>query len=533
MSSDKISRHDSDVKDPVEAHDDVKKPSTPEERQARLKAAMAEDPGLSGWNARAIKFYLIVLCITCCSGDSGFDGTVMSGINAMTQYQHYFGLAEAGPKTGIVFGIYTIGNLVGAFPASYLPDRIGRRYTMFFGNLVLVIGAILTATANSSGRFLGGRFLTGFGVACAGAAAKSYLAEVTPPQTRGRYLGILNSFFYVGQITATGMMIGTQKMQSENSWRLPLYIQAIPAGINVIFIHFCPESPRWLYTVGKMDEAKAILARLHSRDNDINSPLIRLEVEEIEEHVKIGGADKTWWDFRPLFRTKADRARMWMVILIGAFGQLSGNGMITYFLPILLKNAGITSDSKRITLNFVNSVTSMIGAVTGAYLVDSFGRRKLLLSSTTALVVILAIACGLLSNPGDNQVRANAGITFIYLFMVVFSFGWTSMQALYPAEVLSYQMRAKGLAFLAIVAQASSCINTFGLPVALSKIGWYVYLIFCIWDLFEVIVIYFTVVETKGLTLEEIEEVFSQDDPVKYSIEHNFKAKPEASPSHA
>lgn len=60
-----------------------------------------------------------------------------------------------------------------------------------------------------------------------------------------------------------------------------------------------------------------------------------------------------------------------------------------------------------------------------------------------------------------------------------------------------------------------------------------VYLIFCIWDLFEVIVIYFTVVETKGLTLEEIEEVFSQDDPVKYSIEHNFKAKPEASPSHA
>lgn len=61
--------------------------------------------------------------------------------------------------------------------------------------------------------------------ACAGAAAKSYLAEVTPPQTRGRYLGILNSFFYVGQITATGMMIGTQKMTGENSWRLPLYIQ--------------------------------------------------------------------------------------------------------------------------------------------------------------------------------------------------------------------------------------------------------------------------------------------------------------------
>jgi len=97
---------------------------------------------------------------------------------------------------------------------------------------------------------------------------------------------------------------------------------------------------------------------------------------------------------------------------------------------------------------------------------------------------------------------------FIYLFMVVFSFGWTSMQALYPAEVLSYDMRTKGLALLTLVSQAASCINTFGLPSALEAMGFWVYVLFCVWDLFEVIVIYFTVVETKGLTLEEIEDVF-------------------------
>ena len=70
-------------------------------------------------------------------------------------------------------------------------------------------------------------------------------------------------------------------------------------------------------------------------------------------------------------------------------------------------------------------------------------------------------------------------------------------QALYPAEVLGYQARAKGLAFLGIVTQVASCINTFGLPVALDKIGWKVYLIFCIWDLFECVVIWFMMVETK------------------------------------
>lgn len=70
-----------------------------------------------------------------------------------------------------------------------------------------------------------------------------------------------------------------------------------------------------------------------------------------------------WWDFRPLFRTRADRYRAWMVILMGAFGQLSGNGLITYFLPVLLRNAGITSQNKQLTLNFVNSVTSFLGAL--------------------------------------------------------------------------------------------------------------------------------------------------------------------------
>lgn len=122
----------------------------------------------------------------------------------------------------------------------------------------------------------------------------------------------------------------------------------------------------------------------------------------------------------------------------------------------------------------------MIGAVAGAFLVDSFGRRRLLLSGTSALVFILAIASGLLSHPETSSVRANAGITvsiytrtivgllmvdpflpfpqFIYLFMVVYSFGWTAMQAVYPAEVLTYEMRAKGLAFLAIVTQVSTCV---------------------------------------------------------------------------
>ncbi|KAK0188147.1 general substrate transporter [Armillaria mellea] len=490
-------------------------------RQATLNAAIDADPGPKHFSLAAIQLYLIALVVCFCSGDNGFDGTVMGGINTMSQFQVFFGMKDDAAKTSIVFGIYTIGSITGTIPAAYLPDKYGRRFPMWIGNAILILGACMSANAKSMKMFLVGRWLTGklacAGCACAGAAAKSYLAEISPAKYRGAYIGFLNSFYYIGQMAASGMMVSTGNYASDYSWRLPLYVQVIPAALNFFFVYFCPESPRWLHSVGRGHEARHILAKYHSATGDPNSPLINLEMREIEEKIEIEGQDKRWWDFRPLFATRADRYRAYMVILIGSFGQLSGNGMITYFLPVLLENAGIESQSKRLTLNFVNSVTSYIGALGGAFTVDHFGRRRVLLTGTIAITAILAIGTGLLSKDDGNSARANAGIAFVYLFMVVFSYGWTSMQALYPAEVLGYQARAKGLAFLNICTQGSTLINTFGLPVALERIKWKTYLIFTIWDTFECVMIYFFVVETKGLTLEEISEVFEQPNPRKYS----------------
>ncbi|KAF8917115.1 general substrate transporter [Mucidula mucida] len=493
---------------------------TPAERQEALDAATRIDPGPAHFSLAALQLYLVALVACFCSGDNGFDGTVMGGINAMKQFQDYFGLSGAGTKTSIIFGIYTMCVLHSNERASYLPDRFGRRFPMFLGNIILCVGAIVSANSTSMKMFLVGRWLTGLGCSLASTAAKSFLAELSPAKHRGAYMGFLNSFYYVGQMCASGMMVSTGNFSSNYAWRLPLYIQLVPAALNVICIWFCPESPRWLYSVGKEDQARRILAKYHSATNDLHSPIIDLEISEIKEKIEIDGQDKRWWDFRPLFATRADRYRTYMVILIGTFGQLSGNGMITYFLPILLRNAGITSQSRQLTLNFVNSVTSYAGALAGSFTVDRFGRRKVLLAGTIAITCILALVTGLLgSSTSSNTTQANAGISFIYLFMVVFSFGWTAMQALYPAEVLGYQARAKGLAFLNICTQASSCINTFGLPVALEKLTWKVYLIFTIWDAFESVVIYFFVVETKNLTLEEISEVFEQPNPRNYSIQ--------------
>ncbi|KAF8885092.1 general substrate transporter [Gymnopilus junonius] len=489
-------------------------PRTPTERQIALRAALEIDPGIQRFSWTAIQMYLVTLVVCCCSGDSGFDGTVMGGINSMKQFQRYFGLTGVGSQTRYfpsLFCPFMVLKLK-IVTTAYFPDKYGRRFSMFFGNAVLIVGAVLTANSTSKRMFLLGRFLTGLGSSCSGASAKSYLAEIVPAHSRGAYMGFLNSFFYVGQMSATGLMVATGRIKSDLSWRLPLYVQAVPAAINVAFIFFCPESPRWLYSIGKALRAREIIAKFHSRTNDINSPLVDLEMREIDEKIQTDGINTRWWDFRPLFKTRADRYRAYMVILIG---QLSGNGLITYFLPILLKNAGVVSQDRQLTLNFLNSITSyaiwvqliFLSFLQGSVTVDRYGRRKILLLATSLMIIVLTAVTGL----------ANLGIIFIYLFMVVYSFGWTPMQALYPTEVLSYEARAKGLAFLGIVLHGASLINTFGLPVALQNLGWKVYLIFLVWDVFELIIIYLFVVETKGLSLEEINEVFEDPDPRTYS----------------
>lgn len=147
-----------------------------------------------------------------------------------------------------------------------------------------------------------------------------------------------------------------------------MYLQCGPAGINLIFILFLAESPRWLYARGKHQQAREVLARFHSKTGDIHSPLIDLEIHEFEQNIDMAGTDREFWNFKTLFNTFGARYRFGLCGIVSVWGQLSGNGLITYFLPVLLGQAGITSTDRQRVLNLANSVTSMAGALTGEIL---------------------------------------------------------------------------------------------------------------------------------------------------------------------
>ncbi|KAG6910991.1 hypothetical protein DXG01_006045 [Tephrocybe rancida] len=514
-----------EVNEKASIHDVPQDAKVLEVQNADFALALSTGPQLSPYSKKSLQLFAILLVSFMGSLSNGFDGSVMSAVNGMEQYLNYFGINGAdagggvGTKTAIIFGIYSIGSIVGVLIAGPMADRFGRRGGMALGSLIIIVGAIVVTVAKTTDYLLGGRFVLGFGVAITTTAAPAYVVEMSPPQWRGRLTGLYNTFYYSGSILCTGITIATGRKSGTVSFRAPLAIQIAPAGILLIFVYFIPESPRWLMSVGRNDEARHILAKYHG-DGDSNAPLVQLEWKEYEEAVKLDASDKRWWDYSELFNSRNARYRTFMMLLMGFFGQWSGNGL-GYFLTILFQAAGVESQDRRLVLNFANTLISAGGALIGTSLTDKVGRRTMWFWGTLCCSAMLAIVTGCTAkfgNTGANVTGANTAIAFIFLFGFVYSLTYTPLQALYPAECLEYNTRAKGMALYAFAVSCASFVNTYAGPIALGKITWKYYIVYVAWDLFECVVIWFCAVETKGRTLEELDEIFASPSPVKASI---------------
>ncbi|ESK95148.1 mfs lactose [Moniliophthora roreri MCA 2997] len=488
--------------------------------------ALSSGPKLSATSPRSIQLFLILLVAFMGSMSNGFDGQVMGAVNGMHQYLDFFGIPQdegggVGTPTALIFGIYSVGSIVGVLVAGPLADgKFGRRGGMFIGSLIIVIGAIVVTAAQNRDYLLAGRFVLGFGVSITTTACPAYVVEMAPPQWRGRLTGLYNTFYYAGSILCTGISIGTGKLSSTASWRAPLGIQIGPAAILAIFVWFLPESPRWLMSVDRKDEARKILAKYHG-NGDENAPLVQLEWKEFEESIRLDASDKRWFDYSELVNTPNARYRTFMMVLMGFFGQWSGNGL-GYFLTVLFGNAGVRSQDRRLVLNFVNTIISALGASIGTSLSDTVGRRKMWFWGTFGSACMLAIVTGCTAKFGlegsHNIAGANAAIAFIFLFGFVYSLAYTPLQALYPSECLAYNTRAKGMAMYSLAVSCAGLVGQYAGPIALQNISWKYYLVYVFWDLFECVIIWFFAVETKGRTLEELDDIFESPNPVKTSL---------------
>lgn len=463
-----------------------------------------------------------------CSCANGYDGSLMTGINAMTFYQGHFHPGTTGQSTSLIFAIYTVGQMVAAWLAGPLTDRYGRRVGMASGGCFVILGAILACFAKDLSMLVGARFVLGFGICIMTTAAPSYAVEIAPPQYRGRMTGFYNTGWFGGAIPAALIVYGCQNIGSNWSWRIPLLLQCVPSAAVICSIAFIPESPRWLFAQGRTEEAHAFLAKYHG-GGDSNNAIVQLQIREFSEAIAMNGTDKRWYDYSGLFKTSNARWRTLMMIFMGVFGQFSGNGL-GYFNTVVFDNLGYTDVKTQLALNIGGQLISATGALTAMALTDKMRRRPVLIYGTAACAALLGINGGLSTafSKDTSNIRLGQGsLAAYYLFNLVISFTYTPLQALYPVECLETTSRAKGMAMYAFTVNAISFINLYATPIALGNIkNNYIY-VFVGWDFIEALLWYLFAVETQGRTLEELEDIFSSSNPVKASKQPLTPSHPE------
>lgn len=330
-----------------------------------------------------------------------------------------------------------------------------------------------------------------------------------------------NTLWFSGAIISAGSARGGLNTGGDYSWRLITWLQALFSGLIVLLCMLIPESPRWLYVNNKQDQAKAVLAKYHGEGNP-ESAWVKLQLHEYEECLDLDGADKRWWDYRALFRNRAAVYRLTCNVVVSIFGQWAGNAVLSYFLGSVLDTAGYTGSIAQANITLINNCQQFAFAILGACLVDRIGRRPLLLFSFTGCTVVwlgMTIAssefaksyAGIDENDKaiyTNHAASKASLAMIFIFGAIYSVGITPLQALYPVEVLSFEMRAKGMAFSNLAVNAAGLLNQFAWPVSMEKIGWKTYIVFTIWDAIQVLVVYVLIPETKGRTVSFLILVF-------------------------
>ncbi|KAK7018321.1 MFS domain-containing protein [Favolaschia claudopus] len=471
------------------------------------------DPNRRWYNNKRLVIlnaWIALLLVT--STASGYDGSMMNGLQSLPQWEGYFNFPTKG-KLGLLGAIQNIGSLAGYPFTPYLCDGIGRKPTVFIGALFMVIATGVQTAAQSVGMFIGARFLVGFGLTFAASASPMLIAELSYPKYRAPLTSTYNSLWHLGSIIAAWATFGSFKIQSTWAWRIPSVLQAAPSVVQVFLVWFVPESPRYLVRKGKEAQALEILAYYHA-DGDENDPLVRYEFEEIKAAMEFDRAVAANVGWKAFLSSKGNLKRLRIIIAIAFFSQWSGNGLAGYYLNKVLSAIGITNPTTQLLINGILSIWSLVCALAASSMVEHFGRRTLFLASASLMTVcftLQTVCFARFTISGDNN-AAHGFIAFLALFSAAYNLAFSPLIVTYALEILPYNIRAKGFNIFNITISATLVFNQYVNPIALAALNWKYYVVYCVWLVCECIFLYFYLVETKNHTLEETAAIFDGED---------------------
>jgi len=403
-------------------------------------------------------------------------------------------------QKSILVSILLIGAMVGALGSGLFVDRIGRKNSLLLNNILYISGPIMACAAHNFSTLLAGRFITGLAVGIASSVVPLYISEVSPPKLRGSYGLLRQSTVTLGIMIPSLIAFGLLKY--HNGWRYTLAISTVPSIIQLIMGYWFVETPRWLISKNKMEEAERVMKKLEPH---LSSDQIKVEITKIRQNIVEQEGSNGWLQLLQLKLIK--------IYFIG-FGlnmlqQFVGINCVIYYSGTILEDAGFNKN-QAVLISALVGIPQLIMLLISVWFIDRFGRRPLLCSGLVGMMVGLGLLGYSFYGNGASGVltshwKGYLAVAGMIVFKLFFSLGLGPIPAIIAAEIFPSKVRGKAMAVASLLNWLANFIVNISFLHLLNNIGQAgTYWLFGGVSLLTLIFVIVFVQETKGVSIEEL-----------------------------
>jgi len=458
----------------------------------------------------------------------GYDTGTIGGVIASTQFKEDFGgpqpdgTIDLSTSTQSLFvSILSAGTFVGALAGAPISDILGRRWGLQVAMVIFILGVALQvgAPAHNEAMFVVGRVIAGLGVGIISTIVPMYQSETAPRWIRGAVVSGYQWAITIGLLLAAIVNNSTNGRSDTGAYRIPIAVQIAFAIMMSIGLFFMPESPRWYIRQGKTELAAKSLARLNS--TDVDDPVVRSELADIQTNLdlELTHGNGGYIDcFRP--NSRRYLARTLTGTSLQGFQQLTGINFIFYYGTRFFQST--QTGANPYLFSIASNVVNVVTTVPGMWGMERIGRRKMLIWGA-AWMCLCELLVAIIGTAVDksNQAAQRSLVALVCLYVAGFASTWGPAAWVVCGEIFPLAIRAKALS----LCTASNWLWNFGIGYATpymvdvgpgkAGLGTKVFFIWGGLCFACCAFAYFFILETKGLSLEEVDELYANVSPAK------------------